>query len=402
MCVICGSFYACRLLGTVVPFDLLAEFLPARERGSFLLYIEYFWTMGSILVVVLAWNLLETYGWRLLAMLNAVPFAISGLVGFFYLDESPRWLQVCGRTLEAEDVLRGAARMNGTDLGHFALRVTEEEVEEAEAQRNVPLLMHYAQLFTDGVRGTTLPILSVWVFASFAYYGVVLFSGRIYNKNFGDMAAATCSFDYASIFDTSAAEFVGIILAIYLISPVGRVRCQIMAYGLSGISVLAMGVLGAAGPDYRSSVLGFGMLARCASMGGVCCTWVHTPELFPTSVRATAHSLCNMGAKMSGIFVSFLVFSDASNMDVAIVLSFFFCGAVLCATVLPETSGKTLDGISLAHGGVEERVFSSSVDNNNDNIEGDDLELVPRGAETSSGPKSKSELSYQRVATDGS
>jgi hypothetical protein len=353
--------------------------------------------MGSILVVVLAWNLLEQYGWRLLAMLNAVPFAMGGLVGYFYLDESPRWLQIIGRTEEASDVLRGAAKMNGANLGDFELLTTEEELEEADHQRSMPLLMHYAQLFADGVRGTTLPILTVWVFASFAYYGVVLFAGRIYNNNFGDAGAKACSFDYASIFETSAAEFIGIILAIFLITPVGRVRCQVAAYGISAVAVLVMGVLGAAGPEYRGTVLGFGMAARCASMAGVCCTWVHTPELFPTGVRATAHSLCNMGAKISGIFVSFLVFSEASNMDVAIVLSFFFCGAGLCATVLPETSGKTLDGMSMASSGVEEKVFSASME---ERVEGDALELLPLGIESSSSPRVGKVQSYQRVADD--
>jgi hypothetical protein len=32
--------------GAVVPFDLLAEFLPNKHRGTFLIYIEGFWTIG--------------------------------------------------------------------------------------------------------------------------------------------------------------------------------------------------------------------------------------------------------------------------------------------------------------------------------------------------------------------
>lgn len=59
--------------GAYVPFDLLAEFLPPSHRGKFLIYIEFFWTMGSLMVAGLAWALLPTYGWRVLAYVTAVP-----------------------------------------------------------------------------------------------------------------------------------------------------------------------------------------------------------------------------------------------------------------------------------------------------------------------------------------
>lgn len=41
--------------GGTVPFDLLAEFLPNSHRGQYLMYIEYFWTIGCIFVVSFAW-----------------------------------------------------------------------------------------------------------------------------------------------------------------------------------------------------------------------------------------------------------------------------------------------------------------------------------------------------------
>lgn len=34
----------------MVPFDLLAEFLPNDKRGIFLIYIEGFWTIGMCCV----------------------------------------------------------------------------------------------------------------------------------------------------------------------------------------------------------------------------------------------------------------------------------------------------------------------------------------------------------------
>jgi MFS transporter, putative metabolite:H+ symporter len=41
--------------GGTVPFDTLCEFLPRQQRGQCLLLIWYFWTFGTILVILLAY-----------------------------------------------------------------------------------------------------------------------------------------------------------------------------------------------------------------------------------------------------------------------------------------------------------------------------------------------------------
>lgn len=65
--------------GVYVPFDLLAEFLPPSHRGKFLIYIEFFWTIGSLMVAGLAWLLLPSYGWRMLTFVTAIP-ATGGFI----------------------------------------------------------------------------------------------------------------------------------------------------------------------------------------------------------------------------------------------------------------------------------------------------------------------------------
>jgi hypothetical protein len=44
--VACRAIVGFGVGGAVVPFDLLAEFLPNKHRGTFLIYIEGFWTIG--------------------------------------------------------------------------------------------------------------------------------------------------------------------------------------------------------------------------------------------------------------------------------------------------------------------------------------------------------------------
>ena len=77
--------------GVIIPFDIIAEFMPVSYRGQFLVLIEYFWTLGSILVAGLAWALLSSSSWRVLAVLTAFPVTLSLLLGVFCLPESVRW-----------------------------------------------------------------------------------------------------------------------------------------------------------------------------------------------------------------------------------------------------------------------------------------------------------------------
>lgn len=78
--------------GSTIPFDLLAEFLPNSHRGRFLIYIEYFWTIGSMFVAATAWLLLSSEGWRVLVFVTAIPVTLSLVFSIFVLPESPRWL----------------------------------------------------------------------------------------------------------------------------------------------------------------------------------------------------------------------------------------------------------------------------------------------------------------------
>jgi MFS family permease len=104
--------------GLTVPFDTLAEFVPTSHRGRNLLYIEFFWTAGTLLVPVFAWWSLgegadDGYGWRFFVVLCAIPCVFSTILGLIYVPESPRWLLTQGRHDKALNILRKAAARNG-------------------------------------------------------------------------------------------------------------------------------------------------------------------------------------------------------------------------------------------------------------------------------------------------
>lgn len=223
--------------GANVPFDLLAEFLPASHRGRFLIYIEYFWTLGSMMVAGLAWGSLSQEGWRFLAYMTALPVLVASVVSYFYLPESPRWLLIKGRVAEAEEVVRAAAAVNGIHMAPFKLKPVMEMNETIKDA-------NYIDLFRDKeAMKVSIPLWTVWMMFGFTYYGLILFVGRLYSSNDDDTGDddGNCSFDYSAIFINAASEVAGVTIGAFLIDHLGRVRSQTSFYLLAALSAFLMG-----------------------------------------------------------------------------------------------------------------------------------------------------------------
>jgi MFS family permease len=236
--------------GANVPFDLLAELLPSNQRGCFLIYIEFFWTIGSITVAGLAWAMLDSQGWRVLALLTVIPVGLSSLISIIYLPESPRWLLSVGRNAEAEKIVRDAAMINGIEMPEF--RIKYEETEESKVD--------YLNIIKDpALRKITLPLWAAWAGFGFTYYGIILFVSRIYSTTNDD--STSCSFDYPSIFYNALSEIAGVTLSAMLVESIGRVNMQTIFYFFSGLTAILMGI---AMPD--SALVVVGIIGRIAIM----------------------------------------------------------------------------------------------------------------------------------------
>ena len=256
--------------GSTIPFDLMAEFLPAEERGGFLMFIEYFWTVGGIFVICMAWWLLKYYSWRILAMVTCLPIGIACIYATFYLPESPRWLLIKDRRKDAEAVVESAAKLNGVDIGEFKLIMSEEEVDEA-AVAELPFYMMYAPLFERHMIKITIYMTLVWTCSSFVYTGLIFFVIRSYSSESGsDEEDNGCSFNYPPILESSAAEFFGTTVVILVINKLGRVRSQVMSYTIGAIAVLLMGF----SRSDKTMFFVFAMIGRAMAMGSTCATWV--------------------------------------------------------------------------------------------------------------------------------
>lgn len=367
--------------GLTVPFDILAEFLPSHRRGTNLLLIEYFWTVGCLLVVVLAYFTLhgEKSQWRLLVALSSLPCFVSLLVGYLFVPESARWLVTQGRSEEALKVLRDGAVMNGHDVTVLFPEGMQLVAEPEEKQATI------ADLFKPKWRNITLRLWGGWGAFAFGYYGTLLAITKVFDNDQGgntDEDPGSYNFDYGAIFVSSSAELVGTTIVILAVDRAGRIPCQVIAYSMAGISVCVLCTLASNGAP-RLLLIALGFTARVFEMGGTCVTWVSTAEILTTEVRSTGHSTANAMARLGAFFCPFVVEGSIPLQRIGFIMLFVHAITVLCVSKLPETKGRGMgDTDDLHDDEQEERDGIILVDGDADDADEADFVLPVRVGES--------------------
>ena len=129
-------------IGGTLPVDyaMMAEFVPTKDRGRFLVYLESFWALGTVLVAALAWwvslNMAPAEGWRWLLGAAALP-GLLGLLARLGIPDSPRSLLARGDEAGARAALERVAVPRRGDLaffpGHVGLMLDERRMVHANA-----------------------------------------------------------------------------------------------------------------------------------------------------------------------------------------------------------------------------------------------------------------------------
>mmetsp|Transcript_89515 Transcript_89515/g.253664 ORF Transcript_89515/g.253664 Transcript_89515/m.253664 type:complete len:505 (-) Transcript_89515:50-1564(-) len=313
--------------GLPVGFDILAEALPVAGRGKWLLYIEYFWTLGSIYINLCGWLTLTPTDWRLFTALAAVPTLISSIAGYLYLPESPRWLVEQGRGEEALEIVNRWAQANGKTHLHF---------DALERPRSAG---HHGGGLMDLVRvprlrNSAAAMAVIWFSFGIAYYSILLLLPRI----FEDEVKKGAKFDFVDLATTSLFEIFGVAIGIAMIEYPGRVCTQFTFYSIGAVAALAL--------SFRSLpkvvLTAFASLGRLAEMAASCATWVHTPELFPTRLRGEAHAGLNLVSKIGAACAPFILSKRFTQLQAGCIVSSMSLAGGIAALCLRETAGQDL------------------------------------------------------------
>ncbi|KAI9084495.1 hypothetical protein K1719_033483 [Acacia pycnantha] len=295
------------------------EFVPAPNRGFWMVVFSTFWTLGTIVEASLAWLIMPRLGWRWLLALSSIP---SLLLLLFYrmTPESPRYLCSNGRTADAVIILEKIAKMNGTNLPPGIIisdiqtdlqRIDTEESSLLSPRNeggptnamntNFGGFSSFLMLLSSKLARPTLLLWIVFFGNAFSYYGLVLLTSEWNNgrsKCFSDslQSEKTNDVSYRDVFVASFAELPGLLLAAAAVDKIGRKISMSAMHFVYCIFLLPL-VFNL--PEGLATGLLFG--ARTCIMGSFTIIYIYAPEIYPTSVRSTGVGIASAVSRIGGM-----------------------------------------------------------------------------------------------------
>ena len=315
----------------------ISEISPAHNRGR-LVALFQFNVVSGILIAFVSNYLLFGIGeeaWRWMLGVQAFPaFLFFTLV--FLVPESPRWLVKSNQIDEAKKVF--------SEIG---------EPDPNTAVKNILESLHYEE-------GTTKesvfngrynkPILYVVVLAMFnqlsGINAIMYYAPRIFEMT--GLAKDTALLQAVSI---GVTNMIFTLLAISVIDKFGRKTLLIVgSFGMVlflGLVARAFYIQDFGGYDVMFYLVGF-IAFFAFSQGAV--IWVFMSEIFPNKVRSQGQTLGSFTHWIMAAVISwtFPVLAESENGGFYSFLLFafmMFVHGIFVWKVLPETKGKSLEGI---------------------------------------------------------
>jgi putative MFS transporter len=262
-----------------VDYSIFSEYLPARNRGRWLVLLESFWAIGTIVTVGLAWLIVpSTLGWRGLLAVSAVP----GLIVFFvrrYIPESPRYLLLQGQEDKALAVLRHVAKVNGVAFDVDKLYVPQRNVQAKPVA-----------LWKPAFARTTAMLWIAWFAISLGYYGTLIWLPKILGERGFDMLPV-----FQSVFISALAQLPGYFSAAWLVEKWGRKVTLGIYLAFSGIFTYVFAVV-----TNTTSIVATISAATFFTLGAWGVLYAYTPELYPTEIRATGMGAASGMTRIAG------------------------------------------------------------------------------------------------------
>ncbi|RXN01807.1 Synaptic vesicle 2-related protein [Acipenser ruthenus] len=149
---------------------------------------KFFWLIGSLMVIVLGLAVVPTYGWRWLIRISTIP-SIVLIVLFKFIPESARYNVSSGNTTVAIETLQKIAKMNRACLpeGRLVESIVIHPCGFSKAHRimfNLKVLLSpCSTLSLVDVTEHDVTVKTLEFVASFSYYGIILASSELLERN---------------------------------------------------------------------------------------------------------------------------------------------------------------------------------------------------------------------------
>jgi MFS family permease len=279
--------------------------------------------------------------------------AILVVIGRLFVSDSPHWLISRGRTADAEKAATQLLKRVPQYPKTISLAHLENEHEQHAGKTG------YAALFSRRNRRATVLASVPWFLQDLSTYGIGIFTPTILAVVLG---AQSTSHDVSATIQndilgakgsalTNILFIVGIIVAIFLVERVGRIKLQIFGFIGCGVGLLlaAFSIRADGSNNLILLFIGFPLFYFMTNLGPNAMTYLLAGEVFPTPVRGKGAGFAASFAKVGAVLTAFLFPILLEAIGTAPVLYFLVgtcvVGAIVTFLFRIETKGVNLEDI---------------------------------------------------------
>lgn len=326
-------------LGGLIPVvaTYCAEWIRARERGTFAVLYQSIFAIGIVASALSARWIIPHFGWHYLFLIGALPILLAPLIPAM-MPESPRWLADRGRIDEADRVLESVERHVPLDRRPLpAADAMPQQAPNAAGEKG-----QINDLFRPGLRKRTFVLWCIWFCSAGILYGITTWTPSLMTSFYRVSQAEAINVGL----QLAIVGAVGVLTTAMLIDRIGRRRLFMLAFSLTAIPMIILAVL------QPSNYVVAGALISVAFFFISMFTALNTyaAELYPTRIRATGVGFgmawLRIASTAMPIVIGLVLPIGGANAVFGIFAGAALLGLIVTALFAIETRNRTLESLS--------------------------------------------------------
>ncbi len=312
--------------------SIQAEFSPKKNRGKFLVFNIFSWTLGGVALLLVAIPVIlyvpVNINWRILYITGAI-IPLFVILSRRNLPESPFWLAGKGKSQDA---------IKSSNIVSESIGIKVDEIPDVEKGDS-----RIRDLFSKKYLYYTIFVSIAWFSYDVSSYGVWEYTPSAFaysNSNIVMVVLATLLEELP--------VFIGFLICIYYVEKTGRRNLELLGFGGAAVSLALFAIYS----DFVAVALlltffSFATMHLFHNLGPTNLTYDYPAEIFPTRIRGTAMgfatSISRIGAITGTIVFPIILFTLPFTYVLLFLVVFELIGFTVTYKFAPEPKNKALD-----------------------------------------------------------
>ena len=299
---------------------LCVETIDFKKRNQ---YLGFIWILipVSYIFIIQSLNYLEVY--LQIILFFATIMMVLQVIFLLYIEESPRFLLTNKVNIKAATKVINRISLCNTQES-FKYSLLSENIKKQES-------VYFQDIFHS-------KIITLQLLAGSLVWTNVLMGGYFCSSAINYFLFA----EFWISFAVNMSGLVGVLIIMYTINHIGRKKTIAISFAGSGVLFFIIFILYEYYDESITELVDFATIFLSLNLlsGQAYLVNIHTAEIFPTQMRGSAFSFCNIIAVLIIYILDLTTFFDKYYLQIVGTSMLLSAG---CCVVLQETLGKEID-----------------------------------------------------------